>query len=76
MLQAQYSYYSEYRFQLREDEAAWRTAEDAGRFSLAGSQGKTALLLDGARWGVPAGRELGATKTRMREALARGTLAW
>jgi serine/threonine-protein kinase HipA len=31
-------------------------AGDQGRFSLAGSQPKTALLLLGGRWGVPAGR--------------------
>jgi serine/threonine-protein kinase HipA len=29
---------------------------DAGQFSLAGAQPKTALFFDGKRWGVPAGR--------------------
>jgi serine/threonine-protein kinase HipA len=29
---------------------------DAGQFSLAGAQPKTALLFDGQRWGVPSGR--------------------
>jgi serine/threonine-protein kinase HipA len=41
---------------LRRDHAAWREAEDTGHFSLAGAQPKTALLLDGERWGVPSGR--------------------
>jgi serine/threonine-protein kinase HipA len=41
---------------LREDASAWRQPRDAGQFSLAGAQPKTALLFDGARWGVPAGR--------------------
>jgi serine/threonine-protein kinase HipA len=41
---------------LRSDESAWRSAGDAGQFSLAGAQPKTALLLDGKRWGVPSGR--------------------
>ena len=40
---------------LRQDQAAWRMAHDAGQFSLAGAQPKTALLFDGQRWGVPSG---------------------
>ena len=40
---------------LRQDQAAWRMARDAGQFSLAGAQPKTALLFDGQRWGVPSG---------------------
>ena len=40
---------------LRQDQAAWRMARDAGQFSLAGAQPKTALLFDGQRWGVPNG---------------------
>ncbi len=41
---------------LRRDAAAVRTPRDLGQFSLAGGQPKTALLFDGHRWGVPAGR--------------------
>ncbi len=41
---------------LREDQAAWRLPRDEGRFSLAGSQRKTALYFEDGRWGVPAGR--------------------
>ena len=41
---------------LRADHAAWRTPRDAGQFSLAGAQPKTALLLQNGRWGVPSGR--------------------
>jgi serine/threonine-protein kinase HipA len=41
---------------LREDHAAWRLPSDTGQFSLAGAQPKTALLLEGERWGVPSGR--------------------
>ena len=41
---------------LRRDRAAWRVPGDAGQFSLAGAQPKTALLFDGQRWGVPYGR--------------------
>ena len=44
---------------LRADETAWRRADDAGQFSLAGAQPKTALYFDGRRWGLP----LGATPT-------------
>ena len=40
---------------LRHDQAAWRMARDAGQFSLAGAQPKTALLFDGQRWGVSSG---------------------
>ncbi|MGA7631477.1 MAG: HipA domain-containing protein [Terriglobales bacterium] len=36
--------------------SAWRAATDTGQFSLAGAQPKTALLLEGRRWGVPSGR--------------------
>lgn len=42
--------------QLATDESAWRTAEDAGHFSLAGAQPKTALLRRRKRWGLPSGR--------------------
>lgn len=41
---------------LRTDHAAWRLPSDTGQFSLAGAQPKTALLLDGNRWGIPSGR--------------------
>jgi serine/threonine-protein kinase HipA len=41
---------------LLSDASAWRAADDAGQFSLAGAQPKTALLFDGRRWGVPSGR--------------------
>ena len=41
---------------LRQDRSAWRLAHDAGQFSLAGAQPKTALVFDGERWGVPSGR--------------------
>jgi len=41
---------------LKVDASAWRQPKDAGQFSLAGAQPKTALLFDGARWGVPSGR--------------------
>jgi serine/threonine-protein kinase HipA len=41
---------------LREDHAAWRGPRDAGQFSLAGAQPKTALLHQGGRWGIPSGR--------------------
>ncbi|MGA2993090.1 type II toxin-antitoxin system HipA family toxin [Bradyrhizobium sp.] len=41
---------------LREDHAAWRLPRDTGQFSLAGTQPKTALLLQKSRWGVPSGR--------------------
>ena len=42
--------------QLRIDQAAWRSPNDTGQFSLAGAQPKTALLYDGRRYGVPTGR--------------------
>lgn len=41
---------------LRRDHAAWRIARDAGQFSLAGAQPKTAFLLEKDRWGIPSGR--------------------
>ncbi|WP_426420851.1 type II toxin-antitoxin system HipA family toxin [Bradyrhizobium genosp. A] len=41
---------------LREDHAAWRLPRDTGQFSLAGTQPKTALLLQKDRWGIPSGR--------------------
>lgn len=41
---------------LRADHAAWRLPRDAGQFSLAGAQPKTALLLQRGRWGIPSGR--------------------
>jgi len=41
--------------ELREDSTAWLGDVFTGQFSLAGAQAKTALLLDGDRWGVPSG---------------------
>lgn len=41
---------------LRHDAGAWRHPADAGQFSLAGAQPKTALLHMDGRWGVPSGR--------------------
>lgn len=41
---------------LRADHAAWRAPQDAGQFSLAGAQAKTALLCQNGRWGLPSGR--------------------
>lgn len=41
---------------LRSDHSAWRLPSDTGQFSLPGAQPKTALLLEGGRWGVPSGR--------------------
>lgn len=41
---------------LRKDLAAWRIARDAGQFSLAGSQPKTAFHVENGRWGIPSGR--------------------
>lgn len=41
---------------LRADHSIWRMATDAGQFSLAGAQPKTALISDGRRWGIPSGR--------------------
>lgn len=41
---------------LRKDQAAWRIARDAGQFSLAGAQPKTAFLFENGRWGIPSGR--------------------
>ena len=40
---------------LRHDHGAWRLDDDVGQFSLAGAQSKTALLLEGGRWGIPSG---------------------
>jgi len=40
---------------LRQDATAWLGRTFTGQFSLAGAQAKTALLLDGDRWGVPSG---------------------
>ena len=40
---------------LREDHAAWRLPRDTGQFSLAGTQPKTALLLQKGKWGIPSG---------------------
>lgn len=42
--------------ELRSDQTAWRRPGDAGQFSLAGAQAKTALLFQDGRWGVPSGR--------------------
>ncbi len=41
--------------ELREDSTAWLGEVFTGQFSLAGAQAKTALLLEGDRWGVPTG---------------------
>jgi serine/threonine-protein kinase HipA len=41
---------------LLEDPGAGRMESDAGQFSLAGAQSKTALYRTDARWGVPRGR--------------------
>lgn len=41
---------------VRLDPSAGRLARDAGQFSLAGAQPKTALLFEHNRWGVPSGR--------------------
>ena len=41
---------------LNEDGSAWRLPGDAGWFSLAGAQAKTALFFADGRWGVPRGR--------------------
>ncbi|MGA8610516.1 MAG: type II toxin-antitoxin system HipA family toxin [Xanthobacteraceae bacterium] len=41
---------------LRADHTAWRAPSDAGQFSLAGAQPKTALLFEDGTWGVPSGR--------------------
>ena len=41
---------------LQADASAGRSPRDTGQFSLAGAQPKTALVFDGQRWGVPAGR--------------------
>ncbi len=40
---------------LGEDGSAWRLPGDAGQFSLAGAQSKTALLLKDGKWGIPRG---------------------
>ncbi|HEV7732818.1 MAG TPA: type II toxin-antitoxin system HipA family toxin [Candidatus Binatia bacterium] len=41
---------------LRGDQSAWRRVDDAGQFSLAGAQPKTALVFESGRWGIPSGR--------------------
>lgn len=41
---------------LQADASAGRAPQDTGQFSLSGAQPKTALVFDGQRWGVPAGR--------------------
>lgn len=41
---------------LRNNHAAWRSAQDTGQFSLAGAQPKTAFLLENGQWGIPSGR--------------------
>ena len=40
---------------LRHDDSAWRLDGDKGRFTLAGAQAKTALLVEDGRWGIPRG---------------------
>jgi serine/threonine-protein kinase HipA len=42
---------------LRLDATTWLGADFTGRFSLAGAQAKTALVRDGARWGLPEGSQ-------------------
>jgi serine/threonine-protein kinase HipA len=42
--------------ELARDRSAWRHEDDTGQFSLSGAQPKTALLREGARWGIPSGR--------------------
>jgi serine/threonine-protein kinase HipA len=42
--------------ELRQDSTAWLGRSFTGRFSLAGAQAKTALLLQNGRWGEPSGR--------------------
>jgi serine/threonine-protein kinase HipA len=41
--------------ELKQDSTAWLGRSFAGQFSLAGAQAKTALLLEGNRWGAPTG---------------------
>jgi len=41
---------------LEADPSAWRAPRDAGQFSLAGAQPKTALLFADGHWAVPSGR--------------------
>ncbi len=41
--------------ELREDTTSWLGRDFSGQFSLAGAQAKTALLLQGGRWGLPSG---------------------
>lgn len=41
---------------VRDDPSRTRKSTDEGQFSLAGAQPKLALLREGERWGVPAGR--------------------
>jgi len=41
---------------LREDPTAWLGRSFTGQFSLAGAQGKTALLFTDGKWGVPSGK--------------------
>ena len=40
---------------LRDDSTSWLGRSFTGQFSLAGAQAKTALLVEGGRWGVPSG---------------------
>lgn len=42
--------------ELRADHAAGRRLDDAGQFSLAGAQPKTAFYFEAGRWGIPSGR--------------------
>jgi serine/threonine-protein kinase HipA len=42
---------------LRRDATTWLGTDFTGRFSLAGAQAKTALVRDGARWGLPEGSQ-------------------
>lgn len=41
---------------VRRGHTAWFTNDAGGRWSLAGTQPKIALLRDGQRWGRPSGR--------------------
>ena len=52
--------------ELREDSTAWLGRSFTGQFSLAGAQAKTALLLDGNRWGVRRGRSRPPTSSSPR----------
>lgn len=52
---------------MKQDSTTWLGADSAGRFSLAGTQAKTALLYQNNRWGVPSGA--GATSHILKPAI-------